>query len=66
MFCSGELVGGLGFFPTKDMQTHSLFKSGEIYRKDAQWTETNEKSIFRFLRFSIFEIWSISDNLDTP
>ena len=25
-----------------------LFNSGQIYRKDAQWTETNEKSIFRF------------------
>ena len=26
------------------------FKSGHIYRKDAQWSETNEKSIFLFFK----------------
>ena len=28
--------------------------------KDAQWAKTNENIIFRFLRFLVFEIWSIS------
>ena len=34
-------------------------KCGQIHRKDAQWAETNEKSIFRLFRFLVFEIWSI-------
>ena len=25
--------------------------------KDAEYAETNEKSIFRFLRFLVFELW---------
>ena len=29
-----------------------------IYMKDAEWVETNEKSIFWFLRFLVLEIWS--------
>ena len=39
--------------------TKNFFKSGQIYMKDAQWAETNKKSIFRFWRFSFFELWSI-------
>ena len=30
------------------------FKSGQIYRKDAECAEANEKSIFRFL---VFGLW---------
>ena len=30
-----------------------IFKSGQIYMKDGQWAETNEKSIFRFLLFEL-------------
>ena len=33
-----------------------FFRSGQIFMKDVQWAETNEKSIFRFL---CFELWSI-------
>ena len=32
----------------------------------AQSPETNEKSTFWFLRFLVFDIWSILDHLDTP
>ena len=32
-------------------------KNGQIYMKDAQCPETNEKSIIRFLRFLVYEIW---------
>ena len=37
----------------------SFFKRGQIYRKDAQWAETNAKSIFRFLTFLFLEFWLI-------
>ena len=40
------------------MQT-PLPRSGQIYKKGAKCAETNEKLIFRFLRFLFFEIWSI-------
>ena len=33
-----------------------FLKSVQIYIKNAGCAETNEKSIFRFLRFSVFEI----------
>ena len=36
--------------------TQNSFISSKIYRKDAQWAETNEKSVFWFL---VVEIWSI-------
>ena len=39
-------------------QTNS-FIGGQIYIKDVQCAETNENTIFRFLRFSVSEIWSI-------
>ena len=45
----------IGLFLVNDMQTPPL-RNGYIYMKDAQCTETNEKSIFRFL---FFELWSI-------
>ena len=35
------------------------FISNQIYRREAQWAETNEKSIFQFVRFSFFELWLI-------
>ena len=35
------------------------FKTDQIYRKDEQWAEANEKSILQFLRFSVLEIWLI-------
>ena len=35
------------------------FQSGQIHRKDAQWAETNEKSIFHFLWFLFF--WVMVD-----
>ena len=40
-------------------QKNKSFKSGQIYRNDVQWVETNEKSIIRFLRFLVFELWLI-------
>ena len=33
-----------------------VFKSGKIHKKDAQWVETIEKSIFKFFRFLIFDM----------
>ena len=41
-----------------------IFNSGQIYRKDVQWTETNEKSIFRFhfLSYSRFCTQNSSKN----
>ena len=35
-----------------------IFESVHIYMKDAECAETNEKSMFRFLRFLVFEIWT--------
>ena len=37
-------------------QKKNSFISGQIYLKDAQCTETNEKSCNRFFRFLIFEL----------
>ena len=37
------------------------FKSGQIYRKDVQWAETIEKSIFRFYFFNYG--WFCTQNL---
>ena len=53
-----KFIFNFGFFPTKDMQTSppSPFKSDNIYMKDEQCPETNEKSIFWLL---YFELWSI-------
>ena len=34
------------------------FKSVQMYMKDAKCAETNKKSIFSFLRFLVFEIWT--------
>ena len=44
----------------KKSQFHFLVKN------DAQCSETNEKSIFQFFRFLVFEIWSIFNHLYTP
>ena len=47
-------------YPIKNMQPPSpLLRSGHTYMKDAQCAETSEKSVFRFLGFLFFEIWSI-------
>ena len=35
------------------------FKSGQNFMEDAQYSETNEESIFRIFRFIVCEIWSI-------
>ena len=44
-----------GLFPIKDMQTlPPSLRNSQIYMKDANCAETNEKSIFRFL---FFELW---------
>ena len=50
----------LGPVQITDMQTP--FISGHIYMKDAKCAETNEKTIFLFLRFLVFEIWSFKFN----
>ena len=42
------------FFLAKWMDKFFFFKSGQIYMKDAECAETNEKSILWFL---LFEIW---------
>ena len=34
-------------------------KCDQIYRKDTQWAETNENSIFWLMRILVFEIWLI-------
>ena len=34
-------------------------RRGHIYKKEAQYTENNEKLIFLFLQFLFFELWSI-------
>ena len=34
-----------------------LLRNSHICMKDAQCAETNEKSIFRFLQFLVFEFW---------
>ena len=49
----------------KNMQIPPSFRSGHIgvlVQKNAQCSETNEKSIFRFLRYLVFEIWSLNLN----
>ena len=35
-----------------------FFKSVQIYMKDKECSVTNEKSILRFFRFLVFELWS--------
>ena len=54
----------LGLVSITDMQTSPPptppFINGHKFMKDAQCAETNEKSIFRFLRFLFFELWLIS------
>ena len=50
----GGGVGGEA--PTKKNKCKCLKKRGQIYMKDAEYAETNEKSIFPFIRFS--KIWS--------
>ena len=52
---TGDTPGFSSVSPTKKMSA----KSGQIYRKDAQWSEMNGKSIFWFLRFLFFELLSI-------
>ena len=47
-------------FSKNYFQNNSIFfqfKSGQIYMKDAECAETNEKSIFRILRF--FSFWDM-------
>ena len=39
------MSGKKGYFPTKDMQTPNPPRSGQIYMKDAECAETNEKRI---------------------
>ena len=39
------------FAHNSQMFLTKFFKSGQIYMKDAQWAETNEKQIFQFLVF---------------
>ena len=42
------------------MQTRTPpLRNGPILIGDAQYAETNEKSILRFLRILFFELWSI-------
>ena len=50
----------IGFFPSKVMQTFPPpFRSGHIYMKDAHSAKSNDKLVFRFLRFSFCESWLI-------
>ena len=35
-----------------------FFKSGQIYMKDPESTETKEKSNIRFFQFLFFQLWS--------
>ena len=46
-----------GPVPITDIQTP--LRNCHIYMKDAQCAETNERSIFLFLSFLFFELWSI-------
>ena len=43
----------LKYFSTKKFQN---FKSGHTYMKDVECAETNQKSIFRFLRFYFWDM----------
>ena len=43
--------------PSKDMQTHHPLEISSIFMKDVHNAESNEKSIFRFLKFLFFELW---------
>ena len=52
--------GNSGHVPSKNMQTKPLEVFAPIFMKDAHSDESNEKSIFRFLRFLIFELWLIT------
>ena len=50
----------MGPVPNKDKKKNCiLFKSGQIFRKDAHCSENYFKSYFRFFWLSVFEIWSI-------
>ena len=62
-----KFSGDTGIFKFHQPKNKS-FKSGQIYRKDAQWAKMNEKSIFRILPFfmvvfvlknhrKIYQIW---------
>ena len=48
----------IGPVPSKDIQTLAHLSFAPIFMKDAHSAESNEKSIFQFLRFLVFEIWS--------
>ena len=53
------LISAQSQVPICRLQTLPPLKNGQIYMKDAHCAATNEKSIFRFLRFLFFELWSI-------
>ena len=50
----------IGFFSTKNMQTPSPLNFYQVLMEDAQYAETNEKSIFRFLFFDLS--WKFIEN----
>ena len=57
------LIAILGLFLVNDRQTSPLKKSRFFkIQNNAQCSETNEKSIFQFLQFFIFEIRSLNLN----
>ena len=48
-----------GPVPNKDMKKSIVFKSGQIFWKDAHCSENYFESYIRFFRLLVFEIWSI-------
>ena len=60
------LVSYFGPVPSKDMQTPPALKSCQIFMKDAECAETNEKInfpifIFRVMVIFVLKIWLIFD-----
>ena len=55
----------MGSVPKKDMQTppHSPHRSGQIFMKNAQYADKNEKNKRKILWFLFFELsWNLSSS----
>ena len=50
---------GLSQLTIRKSPTHLPLRNGQIYIKDAHYTETNKKFIFKLLRFLFFQLSSI-------
>ena len=46
------------YFRCRLLLVNDAYQKGPIFYFGRKWSETNEKSIFRFMLFLVFEIWS--------